>query len=290
MINILKLRKMQKSGGVKPDKEEKLPAAEPVKEKAAEPAAENSMKKEIPSAKIETVSIPELIEDAVIPAVQNPENLMSGLPKVDIKTKEPEKPITIEEPKPVPAAMPAKVEEAKKIPVQEVKASEENKKEDNSVDIKKDVLEEIIQLVGFNLGAEYYGVEITRIREIIRMVSLTRVPRTPAFIEGVINLRGSVLPVVNLRTKVKMPKKEYDKSSRIIVVDLNGIMVGFIVDNVQEVIRIPKSATQPPPDIITGVDGKFFTAVANLNNQLLIILDIEKVLMNDEKKDAKKVA
>lgn len=293
MINILKLRKMQKNGNSKQEKEQPE-AAEPVKEKAPEPVIEKT-KKDIPSAKIETVVIPEFKEEVAIPAVQNPENLMSGLPKVDVKAKEPEKPAAAAEPKPEPAIADKreeiKKEEPKKdSPDQEVKTAEENKKEENAVDIKKDVLEEIIQLVGFNLGSEYYGVEITKIREIIRMVSLTRVPRTPAYIEGVINLRGSVLPVVNLRTKVRMPKKEYDKSSRIIVVDLSGVMVGFIVDSVQEVIRIPKSATQPPPDIITGVDGKYFTAVASLNNQLLIILDIEKVLANEEKKEAKKVA
>lgn len=291
MINILKLRKMQKNGNSKQGKEQPL-AAEPIKEEIREPAVENKKKKDIPSAQVETIAIPEFKETVAVPEIQNPENLMSGLPKVDIIAKEPEKPAApAVEPKPVSISAPVKAEEPKKeTPAQEIKAAAENKTDDKSADVKKDVIEEIIQLVGFNLGSEYYGVEITRIREIIRMVNLTRVPRTPAYIEGVINLRGSVLPVVNLRTKVKMPKKEYDKSSRIIVVDLSGVMVGFIVDNVQEVIRIPKSATQPPPDIITGVDGKYFTAVANLNNQLLIILDIEKVLMNEEKKDAKKVA
>ncbi len=299
MINILKLRKMQKNGGAKSEKEEA--SSEVVEQAVAEPkpAPVEKKKNETPSAKVETVAIPQYKEAAPVPEEQNPENLMADLPKVEVKAKEPEKPAPAPAPKPVEEAPkveakkepePVKKEEKKEEPKAASEAKAPAEKTASKEDVKKDVIEEIIQLVGFNLGSEYYGVEITKIHEIIRMVSITRVPRTPSYIEGVINLRGSVLPVVNLRAKVKMEKKEYDKSTRIVVVDLNGMMVSFIVDSVQEVIRIPKSETQPPPDIISGVDSKFFNAVAKLNDRLLVILDIEKVLTNEEKKDSKKVA
>ncbi|MCU7497428.1 MAG: purine-binding chemotaxis protein CheW [Ignavibacteria bacterium] len=142
--------------------------------------------------------------------------------------------------------------------------------------------EAIVQLVGFNLGKECYGVDIKRIKEINRMTEITRVPRAPEFIEGVINLRGSVIPVINLRKKVKMPSREYDKDTRIIIVELSGKTLGFIVDAVKEVLRIPESLLVPPPPLAVGKNADYITAVAKVEDELVILLDPDKVLSREE--------
>ncbi|MGE5354541.1 MAG: chemotaxis protein CheW [Acidobacteriota bacterium] len=142
--------------------------------------------------------------------------------------------------------------------------------------------ETIVQLVGFNLGRECYGVDIKRIKEINRMTEITRVPRAPEFIEGVINLRGSVIPVINLRKKVKMPPREYDKDTRIIIVELGGKTIGFIVDAVKEVLRIPESLLVPPPTLAVGKSADYITSVAKVEDELVILLDPDKVLSREE--------
>lgn len=141
---------------------------------------------------------------------------------------------------------------------------------------------DIIQLVGFYLAGELYAIDITLIREIIRYNSPTRVPRAPKYVEGVINLRGQVLPVVNLRKKLNLPAKEHDSLSRIIVLDLKEYLVGFSVDEVKEVIRIPSKLTQPPPDILSVAGAQFVKAIANFQDNLILILDIEKALQHQK--------
>lgn len=158
-----------------------------------------------------------------------------------------------------------------------VQRNEHNVKEE----LKKKTNENIVQLVGFMLSREYYGVDIMKIREIIRMVDITKVPRSPKFIEGVINLRGSVIPVINLRTKVRMPRLEYDKNTRIVIVEIKGTVVGFIVDAVREVLRIQENLLEPPPSI-TIEKADYITSVAKLEDQLVILMDTEKVLSNEE--------
>jgi purine-binding chemotaxis protein CheW len=122
-----------------------------------------------------------------------------------------------------------------------------------------------------------------KIREIIRMVDITRVPRAPHFIEGVINLRGTVIPVINLRTKVRMPRLEYDKNTRIVIVEIGGTIIGFIVDAVREVLRIQENCLEAPP-AITIEKADYITSVAKLEDQLVILMDTEKVLSNEEGK------
>lgn len=149
-------------------------------------------------------------------------------------------------------------------------------------------IQEVIQLVSFELGLELYGVDIIKIREINRMTGITKVPRAPEFIEGVINLRGSVIPVINLRTKVKMPRKEYDKDTRIIVMDLKGFVVGFIVDAVREVLRIPENLVVPPPDLAVGKRAEYITAVAKLSDKLVILMEPERILSAEENRQLQK--
>lgn len=145
------------------------------------------------------------------------------------------------------------------------------------------VTEELLQLVSFKIADAEFGVDILRVQEINKMMDLTIVPNTPSFIEGVVNLRGRIIPVLNLRTKLGLDAKEYDSETRIIVVELDDKTIGFIVDEVKEVLRIPKSITEPPPEIVAGVDSDYITAIGKLEDRLLILLDLTKILSNAEK-------
>lgn len=143
--------------------------------------------------------------------------------------------------------------------------------------------EELLQLVSFNIGQEEFGLDIQSIQEINRMVDITRVPNAPEFVSGVINLRGKVIPIIDLRKRFGFSPKENDRNTRIIVVELVGMVVGFVVDSVSEVLRIPKSITEPPPAIVAGIGSEYITAVAKLENRLLILLDLERILKDKEK-------
>jgi purine-binding chemotaxis protein CheW len=138
--------------------------------------------------------------------------------------------------------------------------------------------DELLQLVSFNIGDEEFGVDILRVQEINRTLAVTRVPNVPEYVDGVINLRGKVIPIVDLRRRFGMERREHDKHTRIIVVDLGGETLGFVVDAVREVLRIPRSVTEPPPQIIGGVREEYITAVGKLDDRLLILLDLDKVL------------
>jgi len=142
--------------------------------------------------------------------------------------------------------------------------------------------EELLQLVSFNIGDEEFGVDILKVQEINRMLDVTRVPNAPEYVDGVINLRGKVIPIIDLRRRFGMARKEHDKSTRIVVVELSGKVVGFVVDAVSEVLRIPKSVTEPPPPIVAGIGAEYITAVGKLEDRLLILLDLEKVLVGDD--------
>lgn len=141
--------------------------------------------------------------------------------------------------------------------------------------------EKLLQLVSFHLGGEEYALEILRVQEIIRMMNLTRVPNSPDFVEGVINLRGKVIPVIGLRKRFGMPTRNYDKQSRIVVVEVFGNVVGFVVDAVNEVLRIPADTVEPPPRL-TKVDRELVSGVGKLENRLLLLLDVEKLLSQSE--------
>lgn len=147
----------------------------------------------------------------------------------------------------------------------------------------KQEYDEILQLVSFYLEKEEYGVDILKVREINKMMQLTKVPNAPEYIEGVINLRGKIIPVVDLRTKLGMSRREQDIHSRIIVVDVEDKTLGFIVDRVSEVLRIPKSVTEAPPAIVSGIDSEYITSVGKLDDRLLILLDLNKVFNDKEK-------
>jgi purine-binding chemotaxis protein CheW len=149
---------------------------------------------------------------------------------------------------------------------------------------------ELLQLVSFKIGNEEFGINILNVQEIIKTVHITKVPNAPVFVEGIINLRGRVIPVMDLRTRLNLPKKDQDKDTRIIVLEVNSKTVGFIVDEVNEVLRIPRSITEPPPAMVTGIDSEFITAVGKLEDRLITLIDLEKVLSTDEKNQLQTIA
>lgn len=134
------------------------------------------------------------------------------------------------------------------------------------------------QLVVFDLGSESYGVDISVVREIIRMQQITRVPRTPEFVEGVINLRGKVIPVIDLRKRFAMAAGEPSKENRIVVVDIGGQDIGVVVDAVTEVLRISPDSVEPPASVITSAGSDYLLGIAKLEERLIILLDLRKVL------------
>ncbi len=143
--------------------------------------------------------------------------------------------------------------------------------------------DDMLQLVSFKLGDEEFGVDIMQVQEIIRMQNITSVPNAPDFVEGVINLRGRVIPIIDLRKRFGLEQKDHDKSTRIIVVKVDEITVGLVVDEVSEVLRIPKETVEPPPPIVAGVESEYISGVGKLEDRLLILLDLSKTLSKEEK-------
>jgi purine-binding chemotaxis protein CheW len=141
------------------------------------------------------------------------------------------------------------------------------------------------QLVVFELSNEHYGVNIASVESIIKMQPITVVPHAPSFVEGVTNLRGSVLPVIDLRKRFGLENEGTTKNSRIVVVAIDGVEVGMIVDAVSEVLRIPEDAIEPPPPMVTTVDSTFITGIAKVGDRLVILLDLGRVLSLQEKGD-----
>ncbi|MGE9984210.1 chemotaxis protein CheW [Desulfovibrio sp. SGI.169] len=137
---------------------------------------------------------------------------------------------------------------------------------------------DLIQLVTFRIGEEEFGVDILAVQEIIRLMQITMVPHAPAFIEGVINLRGKVIPVINMRTRFNMPAREHDSSTRIVVMELEQKIVGFLVDGVSEVLRIPASTVEDPPPVVAGIGSEYIRGIGKLNDRLLILLELDNLL------------
>ncbi len=138
--------------------------------------------------------------------------------------------------------------------------------------------DELLQLVTFSTGDEEFGVDILRVQEIIRTMAITKVPKAPEFVEGVINLRGKVIPIIDLRRRFGLQSKAHDKHTRIIVIEINTMIVGFVVDSVSEVLRIPASTVEPPPPVVAGLESEYISGVGKLEDRLLILLDLDRLL------------
>ena len=145
--------------------------------------------------------------------------------------------------------------------------------------------DELIQLVSFMLADEEYGVEVLKVREIIRMPTITKMPNVPQHVEGIINLRGKVIPIISMRRRFNQMESENSSHTRIIIMDVCGSLTGFTVDSVSEVIRIHSSEIQPPPSMVLsgGVGQEFITGVINHAERLLVIMDIDRMFSDDER-------
>ncbi|MBN2983619.1 MULTISPECIES: chemotaxis protein CheW [Cohnella] len=142
---------------------------------------------------------------------------------------------------------------------------------------------EELKVIVFTLAHEEYGIEVDKVRTIERMVPITRVPKTPAFIKGVINLRGVVIPVIDLRGRFGLPESETTENSRIIIVAVNDLEVGFIVDSANDVIDIMSDTIDVPPEVVGGIKAKYLSGVAKIGeDRLLILLNLSEVLSRSE--------
>lgn len=144
--------------------------------------------------------------------------------------------------------------------------------------------DEELQVVTFHLGKEEFAVPILQIQEINRLVEITRVPKSPDFVEGVINLRGKVIPIIDLRKRFSLQEAELGRYTRIVVVNMDSRMIGLIVDSVSEVLRLSKDAMEPPPPVVAGIDSEYIRGLGKLEGRLLILLDLNKILTMDESK------
>ena len=135
-----------------------------------------------------------------------------------------------------------------------------------------------MQLVSFRLHQEEYGIEITKVQEIILMGEITRVPQTPNFIKGLINLRNTVIPIVDLRLRFGLAQQAASDETRIMVMNVAGKTIGIIVDAVSEVLRISKDQIAPPPPTVAGLGREYLTGLVKLDKRLLMLLDIDKIL------------
>ena len=134
------------------------------------------------------------------------------------------------------------------------------------------------QLVVFEVGEESFGIDISLVQEIIRLQPITEVPRAPMYVKGVINLRGKVIPVVDLRERFSFAAEDETKATRIVVVNVLGNTVGMIVDAVSEVLRLPTDSIEPPSTIVESVGSQYLKGIGKLEDKLIILLDLDQLL------------
>jgi purine-binding chemotaxis protein CheW len=134
------------------------------------------------------------------------------------------------------------------------------------------------QVVVFDVASESYAVNIARVHEIIRLQQITVIPGAPACIEGVINLRGKVIPVLDLRKRFSLVAAEHTRASRIVVVEISGQTIGLVVDGVSEVLRIATDRIEPPSPLVTGIDSRYLRGIAKIEDRLIVLLDLDQVL------------
>ena len=145
------------------------------------------------------------------------------------------------------------------------------------------------QLVIFELGKEQFGIEIAAVEGIVKMQEITRIPYAPSYMEGITNLRGSVLPVIDLRKRFGLQEEEETRDTRIITVNMDNIKIGMIVSSVTEVLTIDENVIEMPQGMMTSINSQFITGVAKIDNRLVILLNLADILSSDEKKSAAKV-
>ncbi len=146
-----------------------------------------------------------------------------------------------------------------------------------------------VQLVAFSLGKEDFGIDINQVREILKVPHITDVPNSPAFIEGVINLRGQITTIMDLRKRLNVGGGEINDDARIIIVEVEDMPMGMIVDSVTEVLHLSTNDVDPAPSLATDVESEFISGVGKLQDRLLILLDVGKILSKGEVEQVKKM-
>jgi purine-binding chemotaxis protein CheW len=136
---------------------------------------------------------------------------------------------------------------------------------------------DVAQLVTFNLSNEEFGIDILNVQEINRMTDITKIPNAPDYVEGAINLRGNTIPIIDLRKKLGFSAASIGESARIVVVELKKAALGFIVDSVSSVLRIPVDTIEPPPSIVSSMESHYMKGVGKLDDRLIILLDLERI-------------
>ena len=139
------------------------------------------------------------------------------------------------------------------------------------------------QLVIFELGTEHFGIEIASVEGIVKMQEITKIPQAPSYVEGITNLRGSVIPVVDLHKRFGMAAQKHNAETRIVVSSIDGLKIGMIVSAVSEVLTLDDSVIELPPPMVSTVNSEFIIGVAKLDKRLVILLDLARVLTTDEK-------
>jgi len=141
----------------------------------------------------------------------------------------------------------------------------------------------------FTLGKESYGVEVRYVIEIIGIQSITEVPEMPGYVRGIINLRGKIIPVMDVRLRFKKEPKEYNDRTCIVVIDIKGVSIGLIVDSVSEVITIPEQDVVDPPKMSKGFKNRYIKKIGKVRNEVKLLLDCEKLLDEDELEDINEI-
>lgn len=139
------------------------------------------------------------------------------------------------------------------------------------------------QYVVFKLGKEEYGIDIMNVKEIVPHQESVKVPNAPHFVSGIINFRGHVIPIIDLKKRFHLADSAIDGNTRIIVINLKGKQVGYIVDEASQTIRLMDEDIDPTPDVVNSIDRKFITGVGKKDNRLIILIDLEQVLTEEEK-------
>jgi len=140
-----------------------------------------------------------------------------------------------------------------------------------------------LQQVVFRLDKEEYGLNIMKVNGIEKYQEVVKIPNAPEYIEGMINLRGEVLPIFSLRKKFNLTDKPHDDDTKIIVVNTNGIKVGFVVDSVEEILQIEEEVIEVAPAIVAGINRKYIKSVAKVEQRMIVLIDIDLVVTDEEK-------
>ncbi len=150
-------------------------------------------------------------------------------------------------------------------------------------DIEKvDVEEATTNLVTFRLGSGEYAIDIMQAKEIIKMEKITLIPNAPYFVEGVINLRGNIIPIIDLKKRFNLEESEGDKNTGIIIAKIEDVDMGIMIDSISKVVSIANSDIQPPPSMLQGIGQRYIKGVGKLEDKLLVVLDLDKLFTNEE--------